>query len=119
MSQSTTVFALLAVLLALLIWRALSRMHRDRDVDFDLRDLLMENGRVSKGACVMMGAFAATTWQFVYFSLNGKMTEGYAAIYVAAWIAPVVARLISRGEGSAPTTVTATTETTIKVPQSK
>lgn len=112
------IFALAASVIALMIWRSLRTLHSAADVNFDLRDLLMENGRVSKAACVMMGAFAATTWHFIYYSLNGKMTEGYAVIYVGAWITPVVARLITRGEGGAPTTVTATTETTttIKAP---
>lgn len=117
-SDMAVVFGLIAVLVILIIWRSLSRLHRDCNSAFDLRDLLMENGRASKAAVVMMGAFAVTTWQFVYFSLNGKMTEGYAGIYVAAWIAPVVARLISRGDsGPPPTSVTATTETTLTVPK--
>lgn len=118
--RMSVIFAFAAAVVALMIWRSLSNMHKNRDVDFDLRDLLMENGKVSKAACVMMGAFAATTWQFIYYTLNGKMTEGYLGIYVAAWIAPVVARLVSNNGGQ-PTTVTATTETTttIKTPARK
>lgn len=109
-------FALGAIGMAFLIWRSLNKLHQNSAIEFDLRDLLMENGRVSKAACVMLGAFAATTWQFIYYTLNGKLTEGYLGIYVAAWIAPVVARLISRSEsGSA--TVTTTTETTLKMPK--
>ena len=88
--QLAAIFALLAALLVLIAWRSLRKMHSDPAVNFDLRDLLMENGRVSKAAAVMMGSFAATTWFFVYYALNGKMTEGYLGLYVAAWIAPVV-----------------------------
>ena len=55
----------------------------------------MENGRASKGAVVLMGSFIATTWFFVYYALVGKMTEGYFGLYAAAWIAPVVARIIT------------------------
>lgn len=116
-ARAEIIFAFLAMMMALVIWRSLRKMHDASDVNFDLRDLLMEGGRVSKVSCVMMGAFAATTWQFVYFSLNGKMTEGYAGIYAAAWITPIVARMMARGEGTpGPTTVTTTTETTLKVP---
>lgn len=120
-NRMQVVFALAAVAAALLIWRSLHVMHKAKDIDFDLRDLLMENGKVSKAACVMMGAFAATTWQFIYYTLNGKMTEGYLGIYVAAWIAPVVARLVSNNGASQQTTVTATTETTttLKAPGRK
>jgi hypothetical protein len=46
----------------------------------------MENGRASKGAVIMLGAFAATTWFFVYYALTGRMTEGYFGLYSAAWI---------------------------------
>ena len=112
--RMAVVFALAAFVLLLLIWRSLAKMHADESVNFDLRDLLMENGRVSKAACVMMGAFAVTTWQFVYYTLNGKLTEGYLGIYVAAWIAPVVARLISNNDGNSGATVTTETKTTLK-----
>lgn len=105
-------FSLVAVLLALLIWRSLRKMHDAPDVTFDLRDLIMENGRVSKAACVMMGAFASTTWFFIYYTLAGKMTEGYFALYGGFWITPVVARIIKQnGDASTPSKVTATTTT--------
>jgi hypothetical protein len=70
---------------------------RDRSIasHINLEDLLLgEDGKLSKAAAVMMGAFAMTTWLMVYLTLGNKMTEGYLAIYVGAWIAPTVARLI-------------------------
>lgn len=115
LDHAKVAFALLAILASLFIWRSLKKMHASRDVDFDLRDLLMENGKASKASCVLMGAFAVTTWQFIYYTLNGKLTEGYLGIYVAAWIAPVVARLITRSESSSSGPVTATTTTTTQV----
>lgn len=107
---------IVALLLALAIMVSLRRMHNDATSTFDLRDLLMENNRVSKAAAVMLGSFAATTWFFVYYALTGRMTEGYFALYTAAWIAPVVARLIkSNGSAQQPEapklTVTATATT--------
>lgn len=105
------IFALLALIMILMVWQGMKHLHKT-DESFDLRDLITENGRLSKGACVMMGAFGATTWQFIYFTLNGKMTEGYEVIYVAAWITPVVARLISREPTPQSATVTTTTQTT-------
>ena len=89
------VFALLIVLAILLIWRSLRKMNADSANPYDWHDLLMENGRASKAAHVMMGAFAVTTWAFVYMTLTGRMTEGMYGLYSAAWIAPVVARLFS------------------------
>jgi hypothetical protein len=88
----TTVFAALAVLLVLIIVRTLRKWNASEN-SFDIVDMFIENGRASKGAVVLMGAFVATTWFFVYYSLLGKMTEGYFGLYAAAWIAPVVARM--------------------------
>ncbi len=90
----TTVLLLSFLLLVLIAWRMLHRMQCAADNTYDWRDLLMENGKASKPAHVMFGAFVATTWFFVYYAVTGKMTEGYFGIYVAAWIAPVVTRLI-------------------------
>lgn len=107
-----------ALLVALGVMISLRRMHNDPTSTFDLRDLLMENGRVSKAAAVMMGSFAATTWAFVYLTLSGKLTEGLFGLYAATWIAPVISRLI-KSNGSAQqqeappaltVTATATTE---------
>lgn len=72
-------------------------MKRDRSTTsaINLEDLLLgDDGKLSKAAAVMMGAFAMTTWLMIYLALNSKMTEGYLAIYVGAWIAPAVTRLI-------------------------
>lgn len=90
---------IVALLVALIIMISLRRMHNDAST-FDLRDLLVENGRVSKAAAVMMGSFAATTWAFIYLTLAGKLTEGIFGLYAATWIAPVVSRLI-KSNGSA------------------
>lgn len=115
-NRMAVVFALAALAASAVIWRSLRRMHDADDINFDLRDLLMENGRVSKAACVMMGSFAATTWFFVYYALNGRMTEGYFGLYIGAWIAPVVARLFKNESADAPGKVTSktTTETTLE-----
>lgn len=100
--EHAVVFGLLAALVALLVVRTLHRWNADPNNPVRLTDLILENGRVSRGAVVMMGAFAATTWFFVYYALIGKMTEGYFGLYSAAWIAPVVARMLSGAPAAAP-----------------
>ncbi len=83
----------LVVLILVIAW-SLHKRDEDRHSKIDLEDLLLgEDGRLSKAAAVMLGAFALTTWQMIYLTLSDKMTEGYLGIYVAAWIAPTVARL--------------------------
>jgi hypothetical protein len=77
------------------------RLHLNPSNDFNVLDLLMENGRVSKAAFVMMGAFSLTSWMMVQLTLIGKMTEGYFGLYSAAWIAPVVVKLITQSSAPA------------------
>lgn len=109
------IFALLIVLAMLLIWKSLRKLTASNDHAYDWQDLLMENGRASKAAHVMMGAFCVTTWHFVYYSLTNRMSEGYYGLYSAAWIAPVVMRMFAgngqQSQSGAQTTTTTTTET--------
>lgn len=86
--------ALIGALVALVIVRGLQRWQFDSASRFDIQDLLLENGQASRGAVVMMGAFVVTSWLFVYYTLSGKMTEGYFGLYVGAWVTPVVVRML-------------------------
>lgn len=114
--ESWQVALIVALVVALLIMVSLRRMHNDPSSTFDLRDLLMENNRVSKAAAVMMGSFAATTWAFVYLTLSGKLTEGLFGLYAATWIAPVISRLIkANGSAQQPEAQALTVTTTAKV----
>lgn len=85
-----------ALILAIIaIVYVLIKRDRSSVSDINLEDLLLgDDGKLSKAAAVMMGAFIMTTWLMVYLALGSKMTEGYLAIYVGAWIAPTVTRLI-------------------------
>lgn len=87
------VIALALIISTLLI--TLIRRDRSAASQINLEDLLLgDDGKLSKAAAVMMGAFTMTTWLMIYLTLNGKMSEGYLSIYVAAWITPTVVRLI-------------------------
>jgi hypothetical protein len=86
----------LSIFVVLIVVAGIS-LHRRPDNDFNVLDLLMENGHVSKAAVVMMGAFSLTSWMMVELTLIGKMTEGYFGLYAAAWIAPVVVKLVTQG----------------------
>jgi len=108
----TAVFGLLAVIIALLIMRTLTRWSASPTDPFEVRDLFMESGRASRGATVLLLSFASTTWFFVFYSLTGRMTEGYFGLYVAAWIAPTVARMITNSTPATPVPKAVTTTTT-------
>lgn len=86
------VVALIIVLIVIVV--SLYRAQKDGSNTLDLYDLVMENGRLSKSAFVMMGSWAVTSWMMVTLTLNGKMTEGIFGLYCTAWIAPVVTKII-------------------------
>jgi hypothetical protein len=95
--MNTTKLFMIAILIFSTVVIIFSLIKRDRSETskIDLEDLLIcDNGKISKAAAVMLGSFVMTTWLMVYLALGGKMTEGYLAIYVGAWIAPTVTRLI-------------------------
>lgn len=95
--MNETKILMIAALILVIIAIIFVLIKRDRSTTslINLEDLLIgDDGKLSKAAAVMMGAFAMTTWLMVYLALNSKMTEGYLAIYVGAWIAPTVTRLI-------------------------
>lgn len=81
-------------LVAGLIAISLYRTNRDNP-DFNLIDLLMENGRVSKVSCLVMGSFGVHTWIMLYLTVHDKMSEGYLTIYGATWAAPLIVRLFN------------------------
>ena len=102
------------LIVALVIAWSLYRAHKGNDgyfSQFNLLDLLMENGRVSKVSCLVMGAFAVHTWIMVRLTFDGKMSEGYLTIYGATWVAPMLARMFSTPTSTATATSTTTVST--------
>lgn len=91
-------------------WRAQKRP----DFAFDLFDLVMEGGRVSKIAVAFMLVLVVTTWVIINMAIKGTLTEGIFAIYVGGWVTPLVAKVIF-GKTDAPgtTTVNSITSTTV------
>ena len=83
------------LIVALVVAWSFYRAHRNAALTFNLFDLIMENGRVSKLACVFLGSFGVTSWIMVRLTLDGKMTEGYLTAFGALWIIPITAKLFS------------------------
>jgi hypothetical protein len=112
--QFKTIMALALIIGALLILRSLVNRDKSAGSRLLLDDLLLgDDGKWSKAATVMLGAFSVTTWMMVYLTLRDKITEGYLGIYVAAWIAPTVTRLVTGPKAEITTeSVTATSTTT-------
>ena len=101
------------LIVALVIAWSFYRSHRNPSITFDLFDLIMENGRLSKIACLVMGAFTVHTWIMVRLTFDLKMTEGYLTIYGATWVAPLLVRMFSGPSSTATATSTSTVSTTV------
>lgn len=89
------------VLVLVVLWflAAIIRRNKDPSSRINIEDLLLgDDGRMSKASVVMLGAFMLTTWLMIYLTAGGKMSEGYLAIYVSAWIAPTVTKLFNTPE---------------------
>lgn len=89
-------------------WRA----HRACNIAFNAFDLITENGKVSKIALAFMMAFAVTTWILIDQQMKGTLTEGVFGLYLGAWVAPLVAKVVFNKVEMPSTTVTATVTTT-------
>lgn len=108
------IFALLFLVLGLFLWRAFRRWTADAErKNFDVADLWMENGRMSRQAIMLLGSWGSSTWAFVYVTLSVKFdvaTMGPYTTFVLAygglWISPLVARIF---KGDAPTPPPSTT----------
>lgn len=83
------------LILTLVISWTFYRAHRKADFAFNLFDLVMENGKLSRMACVFMGAFAVASWIVIRLTVDGKMTGEIFAAYGGIYVAPIIAKLFS------------------------
>ncbi len=103
------------LIVALVIAWSFYRAHRSNDgtfANFNLLDLIMENGRVSRLACAFLATLLVTSWVIVRLTIESKLTEGYFIGYGGMWVAPIIARMF--GTPAASSTLTATTTMTEK-----
>ena len=102
---------LLALLVSVSLWRA----HRNAAYTFDLLDLIMENGRVSKISVAFMLVLGVTSWVIINLMVKDKMTEGYLATYGTMWVMPLVAKVVfAKSEPPTGTTITTSIQQTEK-----
>ena len=101
------------VLLLLLAW-SVYRANKSEGNSFNVLDLLMENGRVSRIAWVFMGSWGAMTYVFIGMYITGKMTEGLYTAYGAVTIAPLIAKMFAPAPAPSTTTTTSMSSTEVK-----
>lgn len=101
-----------AALVMFTMWRA----HRNTMSQFNAFDLIMENGRVSKIAFSYMLVLGVSTWVIVLMSWRDKLTDGMFGLYLAAWVAPLVAKLVfNKDDMPSTTSTTLVQQTTTEV----
>lgn len=90
------------LIIALVIAWSVYRAHHSPDYTFDLIDLLVENDRLSRIACAFMATLVVSSWVVIKAAIDGKLTEGLFTAYLAAWVAPIVAKLFSQSKPAKP-----------------
>jgi len=83
------------LIVALMVAWSIYRANRDPGNTFNFLDLLMENGRVSKTACVFLGSFMVMSWALIRATLDGKLDSTLFAAYGAVWVAPIIGRFLA------------------------
>ncbi len=101
------------LIVALMIAWSLYRAHRNQDFVFNVFDILMENGRVSRLACVFLGSFLVSCWVMIRLTIDGKMTEGFFTAFGGIWVAPILAKLFAPVQANTSTSTTSVSTTTV------
>ena len=93
--------AALIIFVLLIAW-SFYRAQRNPSFAFDLFDLVMENGRVSKLAVAFLTGLVVLSWIMIRLTVTNRMTEGYFGLYGSILIAPVIAKLFSSNPADPP-----------------
>lgn len=108
--------AVLGIFMLLITW-SFYLAQKDPNISFNLFDLIMENGRVSRIGFAFIVALLVTSWVLIRVARDGKMTDLLYAAYGAMWVAPIVAKLFSPAPpaGTTTTVEAGPTKTTVQV----
>lgn len=66
-----------------------------RFAEFNLLDLLIENGRVSRLAVAFMATLVVSSWVVIKLTIENKLSDVIFGGYLTAWVAPIIAKLFS------------------------
>lgn len=105
-----TALCVVFIVIGLSFWRAQKRA----DFAFDLFDLIMEGGKVSKTAVAFMMVLCVTTWVIIDQQIKGALSSEMFGLYGGMWVLPLVARVIfDKREMPIGTSITSMTSTTV------
>jgi amino acid transporter len=84
---------LILMLSVLIILWTLERKSRSSKSPFSWDALLVEDGQVSKPACLALGSFALMSWIMVYLTINDRLSEWYVSAYMLSFVAPSIVKI--------------------------
>lgn len=84
------VLLLLLGLIGLFFWHA----HKYKDTNFNIYDLITENGRASKTGVVYIFSFILASWILAHKTLTGANIDGLWWPWMAAFTVPITASII-------------------------
>lgn len=90
------------MIFTLIVGWSLYRAHKDPNTQFNLFDLIMERGRVSRIALAFLAALFVTSWVMIRVARDGHMSDLLFAAYGAMWVAPILAKLLGPSQPDAP-----------------
>lgn len=91
----------IALVLALLIAYSFYRAHQNQSMkEFNIFDLIMENGRVSRLACIFIATWVVFTWAVVKAVLKNNYEQ--LPLYGTIWAIPIVAKMFTSSAAKPP-----------------
>jgi len=95
----------LRLIMVVLFWGffigVLLRYNNATGNDFKVIDLLMENGRASKWAVIIMAAFGLSCVVMTGWFLNQVLQWSDFLAFLGVWIAPLIAKMFANGGSNA------------------
>ena len=104
--------AAFAIIMLLVVW-SFYKAQRDPDNRFNLFDLVMENGRVSRIGFAYLVGLLVTSWVLIRMADDkSRSLDVVFSAYLASWVAPIVAKLFSPPQVTSVTQTSSSTSTT-------
>jgi hypothetical protein len=87
--------AFLSIIFA--FWRA----HKLR-TDFDIVDLVMQDGKISRIGTAFMLTLLVSSWVIINKQMKGELDSTTFSLWMAAWVGPLVARVVTNSFSTKP-----------------
>lgn len=77
------------------------KAQKNPNFQFDIFDLVMHEGKLSKTSVAFMVTLIVTSWVLIRATLDGKLTDTFFIAYGTMWVAPLLTKMFAPGgEGS-------------------